>query len=57
MKGFVGYDTFPFALATLPPDCEVLSVDDEGVAWKYNDKISFVTQQDIHILNKEIANV
>jgi len=57
LKGFVGYDTFPFALATLPPDCEILSVDDEGVAWKYNDEISFVEQQDVHILNKEIADV
>ena len=57
LKGFVGYDTLPFTLATLPPDCEVLSFQDEGVVWKYNDKISFVEQQDVHILNKEIADV
>ena len=53
----MGYDTLPFALATLPPDCEVLSFEDEGVVWKHNDKISFVAQQDVHILNKEIADV
>ena len=57
LKGFVGYDTFPFALSTLPPDCEVLRFEDDGLVWKHNDKISFVEQQDVHILNKEIADV
>ena len=57
LNGFVGYDTFPFALSTLPPDCEILSFEDNGVVWKHNDNISFVEQQDVHVLNKEIANV
>ena len=57
LKGFVGYDTFPFALSTLPPDCEILSFEEEGIVWKQNDKIGFVEQQDVHVLNKEIADV
>jgi len=29
----------------------------EGIAWKYNDQISWVENQDVHVLNKEIFNV
>jgi hypothetical protein len=54
-NGFINYDTLPFALATLPPDCEVVKFTDDGVAWQYNDQVT--EQQDVHVLNKEIKNV
>jgi hypothetical protein len=57
INGFVGYPKMPFALATLPPDCEVVKFTDEGLAWKYNDQISYVEGQDVHVLNKGVANV
>jgi hypothetical protein len=57
INGFVGYEKLPFALPTLPPDCEVVKMTDEGIAWKYKDQISYVEQQDVHVLNKEIVNV
>lgn len=57
INGFSGYEKLPFALPTLPPDCEVIEITDEGVTWKYNDQISYVENQDVHVLNKEIANV
>jgi hypothetical protein len=57
INGFTGYDKMPFALPTLPPDCEVVEITDEGLAWKYNDQISYVENQDVHVLNKEVANV
>ena len=57
INGFVGYEKIPFALATLPPDCEVVEMTNEGIAWKYNDQISCVQNQDVHVLNKEIFNV
>ena len=57
LNGFVNYNTFPFALSTLPPDCKVLKLSDEGIAWRYQDKIDWIENQDVHILNKEIANV
>ena len=57
INGFVGYETFPFALPTLPPDCEVVKITDEGISWKHGDQISYVENQDVHVLNKEIANV
>ena len=57
INGFVGYEKMPFALPTLPPDCEVIEINDEGLAWKHNNQISYVQDQDVHVLNKEIANV
>ena len=57
LNGFVGYDTFPFALSTLPPDCEIVKMTDDGIAWRYNDQINWIEQQDVHVLNKEIADV
>ena len=56
-NGFVDYDTFPLKLPTLPPDCEVVELDDTGIAWKYQDQINYTTDQDVHVLNKELANV
>ena len=57
LNGFVNYNTFPFALSTLPPDCKVLKMSDKGIAWRYQDKIDWIENQDVHILNKEIENV
>mgnify|MGYP001283381181 CR=1 FL=1 len=56
-NGMISYDTLPISLATLPPDCKVLKIDDEGIAWQYNDQINYTRDQDVHVLNKEVANV
>ena len=56
-NGFVDYDTFPLQLPTLPPDCEVIKLDDTGIAWRYQDQINYTTNQDVHVLNKEFVNV
>ena len=57
INGFVGYEKMPFALPTLPPGCKVVEINDKGLAWRYNDQISYVEDQDVHVLNKEIADV
>ena len=57
INGFTGYDKLPLALPTLPPDCEILKITDTGLAWKYDDKISYVENQDVHVLNKDLSNV
>ena len=57
INGFMGYEKLPFVLPTLPPNCEVVKITDEGLAWKYKDQISYVENQDVHVLNKEVANV
>ena len=53
----ISYDTLPISLPTLPPDCKVIKIDNEGIAWQYNDQINFTRDQDVHVLNKEVANV
>ena len=57
INGFTGYNKLPLALPTLPPDCKVLKITDTGLAWKHDDKISYVENQDVHVLNKELSNV
>ena len=45
-------------LPTLPPDCEVVKITDNGLAWKYGrSDINYVEDQDVHVLNKEMSNV
>ena len=56
-NGFLDYDTLPISLPTLPPDCEVVQIDDTGIAWKYQDQITYTTDHDVHVLNKELADV
>jgi hypothetical protein len=56
-NGFTGFEKLPLALPTLPPDCEVVKITDNGLAWKHGDQISWVEHQDVHVLNKEVDNV
>jgi len=56
-NGFLDFDTLPITLSTLPPDCEVVKISDTGIAWKYQDQINYTTDHDVHILNKEFADV
>ena len=56
-NGMIAYETLPIALPTLPPDCKVLKMDDNAIAWQYNDQINHTCDQDVHVLNKEVAYV
>lgn len=56
-NGFLDYDTIPLRLATLPPDCKVVKYGDNGIAWQFKDQINYIVDQDVHVLNKELANV
>lgn len=56
-NGFLNYDTLPIRLPTLPPDCDIMKFTDEGIVWQYNDQINCTEDQDVHVLNKEVANV
>jgi len=57
LNGFVGYDTLPINLASLPADCEVVEFTDRGLVWKYADQINYTENQDVHVLNKGVADV
>jgi hypothetical protein len=56
-NGMITYDTMPMKLPTLPLDCRVLQMDEQGLAWQYNDQVNYTRGQDVHVLNKEVANV
>ena len=57
LNGFITYNKLPVSLSTLPPDCEIIEMTDSGLAWQYQDKIDYIEHQDVHVLNKEVANV
>jgi len=44
-------------IATLPPTCKVIRITDTGISWQYNDQINYTEHQDVHVLNKELADV
>ena len=56
-NGFLDYDTMPSRLATLPPRCRVIRLTDDGLVWQFEKQINYVQDQDVHVLNKELANV
>jgi hypothetical protein len=57
INGFTGYEKLPFSLPTLPPDCEVVRITDTGLVWRQKGQISYVEHQDVHVLNKDVADV
>lgn len=57
INGFVGYEKLPFRVPTLNRDCKLIEITDKGLSWNDNGKIGSVTNQDVHVLNKEMVNV
>jgi len=57
LSGFVGYDSIPGAIATVPADANIVNINDEGITISIMDKQCTLQHQDLHVLNKEIANV
>jgi hypothetical protein len=57
LNGFIGYDVFPFALMTLPSDCEVIDFVDNGLTWRCNDTVNYLRDCDVHVMNKESISV
>ena len=57
INGFMDYDTLPLSLPTLPPRCKVLDIKGNGIVWQYNDQINYTSDQDVHVLNKGVADV
>jgi hypothetical protein len=56
-NGHHAYDIIPDSIATLPHDCTVLSHNDTGLNYRYQDKINRIERQDLHVLNKGFVNV
>ena len=47
---------FPSPMILLPPEANVLKIDDTSVTYKYRSCVGMVEKQDIHILDKEFCN-
>ena len=47
----------PGRIATLPRIAKVIEFSDTGIVYEYNGKIDMVEHQDVHVLNKEVADV
>jgi len=57
INGFLDYEVLPIRLPTLMPQCRVLKIDDHGLVWQHQDQIQYTVDQDVHVLNKEVADV
>ena len=57
LSGHRAYSVIPDAIATLPADSQVISMDNTGLAYSWLDRCSFVADMDVHVLNKEVALV
>lgn len=55
--GHADYDSIPDSIATVPADVTISKINDNGAVLKFNDRTFSVTDQDLHIINKEVANV
>ncbi len=47
----------PGKLSTLPRIAKILEFSESGLVYSYNNKIGKVENQDVHVLNKEVADV
>ena len=47
----------PGRLPTLPGLAKVLAIKDSGVIYKYDDKIGYTENQDVHVIDKELYRV
>jgi hypothetical protein len=57
INGHREYDVIPDSIATVPADAEILELKHNGAVIRYKDKIISLEDQDLHFLNKEVANV
>lgn len=57
VNGHTQQKFLPGKLPTLPAIAKVLEFKDNGLVYRYEDKINFIEDQDVHVLDKEIVNV
>jgi hypothetical protein len=57
INGHRNYPVIPDSMATVPADVELLHLGDNGLTIGYNDSAIKLHDQDLHVLNKELANV
>ena len=51
LKNFI-----PTPMAMLADNVDVIDNDDDGIVFKYNDRVNFTSGQDVHVMDKEWCN-
>lgn len=54
LDGFNQQYFMPTAMSMIPTDTKVLKIDHTGIVFQYDKFVNLVTEQDVHVLNKEI---
>ena len=54
LDGFNQQYFMPTAMSMIPTDTKVLKIDHTGIVFQYDKFVNLVTEQDVHVLDKEI---
>ena len=54
LNGFSNQYFMPSAMAMLPMDTQVIKIDHTGIMFKHDKFVNLITNQDVHVLDKEI---
>lgn len=57
INGHRHYDFIHDSIATVPADVSIVKIDDRGVVLRFDKKVFYINNQDLHIINKEVADV
>lgn len=57
ISGHSTYDSIPDSIATVPADVKIHKLDDSSAVLEFDQRIFSVSDQDLHIINKEVADV
>lgn len=55
LDGFNQQYFMPTAMSMIPADTKVLKIDHTGIVFQYDKFVNLVTEQDVHVLDKEIT--
>ncbi len=57
VNGHIQQKFLPGKLPTLPGIAKIIDIKENGIVFKYENKINYIENQDVHVLNKELADV
>lgn len=57
INGHRDYAVIPDSIATVPADVKIVEIDSDGAVLEFSNKRFSIQNQDLHIINKEVANV
>ena len=58
LNGHISHKNFiPTPMAMLAHEVDAIDMTETGIAFKYGKKINMISEQDVHIMDKEFVNV